>query len=271
MNLERDGFLSDRMTSVVQHVRKLNSEWFELATRLSRIGQAFLTLKLNRQTEHGLADPIVLKTLIFYRATSSFQGAVIMAERGMIAESRTLIRNCLECSLSLAALDTDPDHWKELLGDELASRKARARLLVSNPSWLTGDQLTKMAKHLDDLEAKGKLTFLDMKKLAEKSALAPLYLFYRQLSADSAHLSVESLNRYIEPDPHDETTVDLQWRPSLESNDVEDALSMATWVYLPSCIILRDTFPDAGQEKEIEECAKAQIDLANRQRAPGTA
>ena len=269
MNLEQDGFLSEQMTSVVQHVRALNPEWFALATRFSRVGQAFLAVQLNEQTNQGLADPRILKLLIFYRATSNFQGAVVMAERGMIAEARTLIRNCLECSLSLAALDTDPNHWKELLGDELASRKARTKLLVGNPSWISHEQLATLTKQLDDLEAKGKLAFIDVKKVAEKSPLVPMYLFYRQLSADSAHLSVEALHRYIKSDPNDESSFDLQWRPALDSNEVGDALSLATWVYLPSCVTLRDTFPDAGQEKEIKECAKAQIDLANRYRSPG--
>ena len=89
MPLEEDGILAPEMDNVVVDIRKRHSSWFEFATRLNRAGQEIIS---NAQivTKLGVTEPRLSALLLLVRTLSNFQGAILMAERGMVVESRTL-------------------------------------------------------------------------------------------------------------------------------------------------------------------------------------
>lgn len=107
--------------------------------------------------------------MLFFRALTNFQGAIVVADRGLIVEARALARCCGESALCMVGAKFDPDHWKALIDDEIKSRKGRARLLLGNTYWLTADQAKKLKSQIAAKTADWKrVSGLDYAKIAQK-------------------------------------------------------------------------------------------------------
>src|SRR5271165_5840467 len=103
MSIDGQGFLSKDIGAWATKHRAENAAWFEFAEQLNVTAQSLL-LNLKVTTQEDGLDSNVLAMLLFTRTISNFQGAVLMAERGMIVEARTLARSCLESTFCLAAM-----------------------------------------------------------------------------------------------------------------------------------------------------------------------
>ncbi len=188
------GFLSEAMTDMIPTIRAENSEWFDLSAVANEAIQA-ITMRAV-ETNHGhSAERGTIATFLLFRLTSAFQGAVLMMERGMIVEARTLIRSMVEDSICLGALCTNPDTFIPMLkSDGAAAKKAQAKLILTL-------EHTKASEHRAAIQAiadcADKERQLSWKEVAMLSPLAELYLLYRVLSNDSAHPSPTSLARYM--------------------------------------------------------------------------
>jgi hypothetical protein len=66
----------------------------------------------------------------------------------------------------LAGLKFDPEQWRSMLHDELASRKGRAKLLARNENWLNPDDVDRLRAFVEKIEAEGTLSRLDFSKIA---------------------------------------------------------------------------------------------------------
>jgi hypothetical protein len=56
----------------------------------------------------GKDDQTLWAALLFVRGLSSFQAAIMLAERGMVQDARTIVRSCFETVFCFGALDKDP-------------------------------------------------------------------------------------------------------------------------------------------------------------------
>ena len=54
-----------------------------------------------------------LAALLFVRGLSSFQAAILLAERGMIQDARTITRSCFETVFCFGALHKDPGYLEK--------------------------------------------------------------------------------------------------------------------------------------------------------------
>ena len=254
MSLNDDGLLSADIAKLINVFRSESALWFGLAERLNRLGQRLALRELEFQTEGGLADSRVLVLLLFFRSLTNFQGTVLMAERGMIIEARTLSRNCIECAICMAGLKVDPEQWKALLRDEIGSRKSRAKYLLRNEDWLASGDVEQLRTLVKTLEEQWNASSrLDYAKIAEKAGIEILYLLYRQLSADAAHPSVEALSRYIAED-EDGAIKTLQSLPAIKSGDISGTLSILCNCFFLVCSVLIEYFPDQAHQHELGEC-----------------
>jgi hypothetical protein len=136
-----DGFLSDDISDRIREMRSKCVAWFAHATNVNRLAQRIVTTRINIHTKDAFSDNRVLALLLMYRALSNFQGTILMAERGMIVEARTLARSCVESTLCLAGVKADPDFWRALLRDDLASKKVRGKLILNCAHGLNGKRV----------------------------------------------------------------------------------------------------------------------------------
>jgi hypothetical protein len=246
-----NGFLSPDLQSRISDIRERHADWFGHAESLNRFAQRLATTQHEISSETGLADDRALALLLFYRAVNNFQGAVLMAERGMIVEARTLARSLLESAIWLAAIQADPDHWRGMLKDELASKRARARWILKNvPNALDANRRAELEKYVGDLDQETGLKALKLEQVAEKAHVGGMYLFYRQLSADAAHPSITALHRHVSSESEDEIK-EMQWMPVLELDDISETLGLACSFLIGACTALGQMFPNPERNREL--------------------
>ncbi len=233
----------------IELVRSKSASWFALADRLSSLGEQIASIETEFDSEEGLADYRTLTLLFFFRSASNFRGTILMAERAMIIEARTLARSCGECAICLAGLKFDPEQWRSMLHDELASRKGRAKLLARNENWLNPDDVDRLRAFVEKIEAEGTLSRLDFSKIAINAGIEIFYLLYRQLSADAAHPSIEALNRYI-IENEDGAVQEIQPVPPHKSEDIDSSLSIACNFFFLCITVLLEKLPNEAYQKD---------------------
>jgi hypothetical protein len=266
MSFQDEGFLSDTLNHCFREMTEC-SEWFNLAFRLNRWAHRFALTEREFEVEgNGLADVKALTSMLFFRALSNFQGCIVLADRGLIVEARTLARSCGESALSMVGAKFDPDHWKALMDDEVKSRRSRARLLMGNSHWMTSEQYERLKGQVAAMTADWKrLSGLDYAKIAEKGGCQIHYVMYRQLSGDAAHASFESLLRYVTES--DGTIESLQPAAKLTPAMISETIDIAcNFLFLCGAVIL-EQFPDAHASKELDGCWQQYKVLTKTRRA----
>jgi hypothetical protein len=225
MTINNEGYLSPDITAWIGKHRADNADWFALAGDLNRIAQSQLGRLRARDDEHQS----LVVALCFLRGLSQFQGSIIMAERGMIAEARTLIRGCLETVFLMGAANAEPDIGELLIQDDAHRRDKIAKKILSNHEILTEEDRvleTTLTEYVAKRENSGvKGAALVIRAAAKIAGLEAVYdTYYSALSNDSVHPSLTSLRRHLSSDAE---SSGFRWGPEVPVSEVGDAVSYA--------------------------------------------
>jgi hypothetical protein len=175
------------------------TQWAQLADSIGQAGYDILGGKPVTITAKGFADPKVLAIMLLSRTLSNFRAVFALIETGLVVEARILVRCCFENAFWIAGLHADGDRFaRKMLQDEMRSRRARGEWVLSTTAELSEEVEKRVREQLRLVKEK----WPDAKSLSPKDvALSGLlrdgYLIYSQLSADSAHPTVTSLNRHV--------------------------------------------------------------------------
>jgi len=242
------------------------SSWFNLAHRMNRWAHKFAYAEKEIEIEgNGLSDIKVLTIILFFRALTNFQGSIVVADRGLIVEARALARCCGESALCMVGAKFDPEHWKALIQDEIKSRKGRARLLFGNTHWLTDEQHEKLKSQVAAMSADwNRLSGLDYEKISQKGGCEIHYVIYRQLSADSAHASFESLFRYV---TEKDGIEGLQPAPKISPEMICETIDIGCNFLFLCGAVATEHFPDEAASKEMHACWEEYKVLTQNRRA----
>ncbi|MCA0199869.1 MAG: hypothetical protein LCH56_03400 [Proteobacteria bacterium] len=188
------GFLADAVAGATQHLRAENAGWFELAEALNLSLMAVIMRGMG-SARRGNWDADAVGVRILLRVSGMLQGVVLLAERGMIAEARTLTRSAVESVLHVGALHEQGAAYIEMLkADSEASRKRQGKFILAEGLLTDGDPRNKLEAAITEIESAKPI---NLKDVASLSPFAKEYLAYQRLSDDAAHLTGKSLNRYI--------------------------------------------------------------------------
>jgi hypothetical protein len=210
MSFIEEGFLSTETTGMVERFRRDHAARFELADRLNRMGMRLFRITRPREGQRRLVRAF------FFRAVSNFQGAVLMAERGMTAEAGTLARACLETVFYQGAAAKDEGFIKELEADHAKHNEGIwvwLRALPPEMQGLSVNQLQQLEQSVTDAEG---ADWIRMRKTAQKAGLIDLYCsVYAHLSHTAAHPKGGALEQYAELDEGGSVIGD-RWGPNPE-------------------------------------------------------
>ncbi len=253
MSLASDGYLSPDVSRWIAKHRAEHGEWFALADRLNRVCQrAMLAAQVPDEDNRAL-----MVILFFARALSSYQGAVLMIERGMSAEALTLARSCLESSFYLAAVSKDQSFIDRLISSDIAHKRKVANWLTSPAAAVTelsADQLDKLRGFVDQVKAAPpKAPPITIKAAADSAGLSEIYeTLYRDLSDRAAHPSLNALLRHISLDKQG-NAVGLCFGP--EADGIEDTIFAMTTAMFYAIIGLGGIFSHSEEgAAEIDAC-----------------
>jgi Family of unknown function (DUF5677) len=220
------GFLESDDRSRVEHIRQRYAPWFDFIDRLNRLALSILFAETPR-----LRAELYVATL-HARAITLFQGAVLMAERGMATEARTLVRSCAETAIAIGCSRLDPTFFAQLDEDYEKHRIALANDLLQNlpaddPN-ITAEQRTGLRQLIADVSREYTSPHprrINWAAAAVAANMIDLYMtVYRDTSGDAAHVSLKALERHVQTDEHD-AIVGLRFHPEIEG--LADTLSAA--------------------------------------------
>jgi hypothetical protein len=139
--------------------------------------------------------PQFLAATMLARLLSNAQGSILMTERGLSVEARTLARSALETVFVISAVANEPKAIDKLVDAEHRNRRMVARVLSAST-------------HLDEEHQAAIATLLngppgnrfDVYEIAKIANLQDTYdVLYRDLSHD-VHASIGALERYAKSD-----------------------------------------------------------------------
>lgn len=226
MSFKDDGFLEVAESARIADIRQRHAPWFALVERLNRLAMRLLLIERPKVNEE-----VYLSTL-YARAVTMFQGVVRLAERGLAAEARTLVRGCAETAIALGCVRRDKSFFDQLDEDYDKHRIALAndllRHLPENDPNLSAERCVELQGFVNKLSseyAPPKPRRINWADAAVAAGMIDLYMtVYRETSSDAAHVSLKALERHLETDGKG-TITGFRFFPDFEA--VADTLSAA--------------------------------------------
>lgn len=152
----------------------------------------------------------VLSTVLYRRVLSSFEGVLLLAERGMHTEGLNLRRGMLEALFVLGAIWQQPDlvrtyvqndqHRRRDIYKNLRQTSPESRKRVS--AWIADEELDRAIGELIQV-TKG-VTYLSVAQFAQAAKLYDVYLTDYCLLSEAAHHVARDLERQVTVDRNDE-------------------------------------------------------------------
>jgi hypothetical protein len=248
---ETHGFLSDEIDGfrTVVRTRAPYKQWFDFAQELNLFGSEAIRTHTFSQTD---TQRMTISAL-FIRSHQSLQAAMVLVERGMIADARTVLRTLVEGTIAQIALAADAGVIDQLVAAHRKHQLTICRELLADEKYreqLSQAQIAQLDATVSELESlkgvPGKeprtINWADLAKLH----CAELYLLlYRPLSADGVHTTVDAINRHLEADSELRIT-GLRRGPEL--TDIVDTLSIACLSFIWALICFEQMRGADGQD-----------------------
>ncbi len=199
------GFLGDDLDSWRDNVHAEFPESFAIADRMNRMGMRMI----HEFPEGEFPEARVLAIAGFYRALQSFQSAILLSERGALAEARALARLCCEAVIVTGGLLKVDGTLEKLHEDHAKHCLSLANSMIEmNRAEKTGRDLARFEQEVTRVKAEYPLgsgpQSIKWAPLAVQSGLSNLYeLSYRFPSGDGAHVTLGALHRHFDKDKQD--------------------------------------------------------------------
>ncbi len=247
---ETHGFFSDEIENFRAIVRTKSpyKEWFDFAQELNLFGSvAIRAYKFDQNDTQRMTI-----SALFIRSHQSLQAAMVLVERGMIAEARTILRTLVEGTMAQIALAADPGVINQLVAAHYKHQLTTCRELLADKKYreqLSPEQIIKLEATVSELELLKGVPGKDPRAInwavMARGHGAELYLlFYRPLSADGVHTSVDAINRHLEADSKSRIT-GLKGGPEL--TEIVDTLSIACLSFIWALNSFEETRGAEGQ------------------------
>lgn len=194
IGFSEEGFLCGGIDRTKVQLREESAEWFSLAEDCNAALMATAEA-VQKSVRDNLWTSPAIAVRILMRSCGALQAVVVLCERGMVAEARTLARSLVECAICIAALHEDPEKFEKILReDSNASQQRQRKFLIAEKLIKDDGQIKKIQNMLNEV---GKLNSINLRKIAKMGPFTEYYLSFQRLSDDSSHLSARSLDRYV--------------------------------------------------------------------------
>lgn len=262
MPVDENGFLGKEIAQWIADIRSAHAEFFALADDVNRHCQSAM-YRLAPRSRNGQE---ILVTTLFIRVLSNYQASILLAERGMMPQSRVLARATIEALFKLCAISKSGKCADEFILDDHMNRlKFLNKYRNFHGGSLPPDVEEKELEALEqELRAEIKAGNVK-KKLTEQwskdAGLHDWYLSAYAVLSDSVHSKVKDLESYLVLDVNHEIK-ELRCRP--DDHDIEKILMTLIQSILTALNCTTHLF---GHEGEGESAAfQARLDVLVKER-----
>lgn len=194
---EDEGFLSKEVEAIQKEIHAKYAAWCGMIRRVN----AFAHRVISRLSVHNRDGQQVLAACLLIKLLKDVQGAIILAERGLESEARTMLRVAVEALFVLVNVCTDEEFFRSFVYVAERDRLKLIRAIRANPSPVFEDVrphvTPELVERLTRQIQEATVTMEAVEQLARRVGLSHFYDgAYRLLSQD-VHSSARSLERYL--------------------------------------------------------------------------
>jgi hypothetical protein len=210
------------------------AHWFAHTQRLADVALEIIGQCDRLDTRKGTRDPKVIALALLSRSLCHVKAVCRLLEIGLIVEARTVTRCIFENLFMLRGLAKQGDQFVQKMVDDAAkSRQSRG-------SWVLGwldeqegespyeDGLRATMEKLRELYPKPRA--VNYAEITKDGTLKNAYLWYKQLSSDAAHPSLEALTRHITKEVDGAILVSVE--PVASEKDTLDTIEWACQAFM---------------------------------------
>jgi hypothetical protein len=247
----------------------LITEWNALAANVRDTGlQIFATAEVPR-THKGFADVRVLALTLLARTISKVKGAMILLDAMRIVEARTITRCCFENLFWAVGLIEEGEAFVgKMRDDDVSHRKALGQSIFGTEIQLEEDVEARLRAFMKDINKRSSDTkMLLPKHVAQiRKDFEKMYIFYGQLSGDSAHPSVTALKRYVVPDTDsEEGGIDVE--PVVSERELAETYEYLCMTSIGLCVAVNQIIGGTAGGAALNGIADRYADLSDRTKA----
>jgi hypothetical protein len=166
---------------------------------------------------------VAVKAALYARALTLFEGALLLLEYDRQLDFCIHSRGVVEAAMYLIALDRDPAFVDKMKDDDFKSRHSRAGLHLNATKFDADPDIRKMLEDFVSQGAQGTKP-IQAATLLEGSEFDRLYRTFRDISGDTAHVSLTSLNRHYAESFVDQSAT-LLVHPALDELEMTTTLT----------------------------------------------
>ncbi|MCI0407341.1 MAG: DUF5677 domain-containing protein [Acidobacteria bacterium] len=207
-----EGFLSEEAAAVQRDIRAKYPAWSGLLRRLNIFAHRVIP-RLTVQSRNGQQ---VLAACILLKLLGDVQGAVLLAERGMESQARSLLRVAVEALFVLVNLCKNEEFLRTFIYKAEIERLKLIEAILKNPArvfdevrpHLTPELIERLTKEIEEAA----VTPEKVKELAGRGKLSHFYDGPYRLLCQDVHTSARSLERYALTDKENDL-IGLRYGP----------------------------------------------------------
>lgn len=251
MPFNEEGFLSSDLAAWITGAENQFRDWFDMVSGLNRDAMRLL----DAVQPPSVRNRELTALLLYRRALQSFQGAILLASRGMIADALTLGRACAETAIAIGAVANDARFVGQLIEARDNQVFTYSNALLNDPDslqFLSAEQINDLNQKVTEIGARYQPRLpvgIRWEQAARTAGMTDLYItVYRMTSGDAVHVTLNALDRHVEP--NDQGTIGrLTFRP--ETRQLDHALSIASNCLLHAMEAILRLFPMEGFEQTL--------------------
>lgn len=201
---------------------------------------------------------------LYGRMLASFQAAFLLAEWGLLADARTVVRGAAETAIVLAGIVKDEAVCDLLIDRHFWHHQKLRQAWLNDPeavATMTAQEVDAVKTVIADADAEHpkaralKTDPIAIATLAQQTGFTALYnAVYRSASGDAAHTSIDALNRHIRADDQANIT-GLKFGPDV--SDLPATVSDAMSVLAHALHAVTEHFKLAQFGDELAQCIAA--------------
>ena len=226
MSIDEQGFLSDDIMQCRDQIRQRYARYFDFIQRVNTFCQQvkFRIDGTSANDQNLMASRLIIKLL------ADTQGAVLLVERGLASQARTLLRAACETCIILRRVCQDQEFHRLFSASEELTQVRWLKNILNDKSppldeiregfRQRGITLREIRKREEELKDSG-VKKVEISSLAKEAGLLGLYYSAYTLYCKDTHASPYVLDSYSSPDQTGDFE-DISWGPI--TDNLEDAL-----------------------------------------------
>jgi hypothetical protein len=176
------------------------ADWFALAHDLNCVAQTFYVDCTALLTGRGTHDPICMGLQLMPRALAAFQGTMVLLERAMTIEAKTLVRAIFETAFWIGYLhEKRSEGAEELRHETLKSEIGLMKASLTALPDIGDEQKAEVHARIREMEPLRDAlpTSPNIESVARLGGFGSAYIHYKMLSNSAAHASLKSTLIYL--------------------------------------------------------------------------